>query len=80
MIKCYECPIMYTMQRKYGVTNHCMATRNHLDITYYCEKTNMDKENPSCPLVNAALRFPEVDYSKYENIILHIRGNSDEST
>lgn len=80
MIRCHDCPCMYTVQRKYGITNHCWATANHLDVTYYCEEANKDKENPLCPLVNAALRFPEVDYGKYENIISHIRGNNDEST
>lgn len=40
MIKCHDCHRMYTVQRKYGVTNHCWATTNHLDVTYYCEEAN----------------------------------------
>lgn len=51
MIRCDDCPCMYTVQRKYGITNHCWATANHLDVTYYCEEANKNKENPLCPLV-----------------------------
>lgn len=39
MIRCDDCPCMYTVQRKYGITN-------------YCEEANKNKENPLCPLVN----------------------------
>ena len=72
MNKCYDCHCMYTVQRKYGVTNHCWATTNHLDVTYYCEEDNKDKENPLCPLVNAD-HHCGIDIS-------HAKDDNDEST
>lgn len=80
MAECYRCPYMHSVQRKYGVTNHCNLARNSLDVTYYCEEPHKSKENPFCPFANVFTRFPGVDYHKYEIDILAVKEDEDEST
>ena len=80
MAECYKCPYVHSVQRKYGVTTHCYLARNSLDVTYYFEESNRNKENPLCPITNNTMRFSEVDYHKYENIISHLKEDTNEST
>lgn len=46
-MKCSECPFTEKVQRKYGVTTHCMKEPTHMDVTF---NVNHNKESLLCPL------------------------------
>lgn len=66
MSKCYKCPYITEVTKKFGVTKRCNLEPTQMDVTYYCSPKHSDEENMLCPFVNEHTRFPGVDYGKYE--------------
>ena len=51
MANCWNCPHIEKIQRKFGVTTHCLLEPTHMDVSYYCYDKYKDEENTFCPLL-----------------------------
>ena len=76
MAECHRCPYTSRSKRKYGSTIHCNLEPTNMDVTYFCFVKHKDEDNELCPFVNPSVRFPGVDYRKYETEFLKVKGEN----